>query len=179
MDGVVSAGVTPQDEPADRVKPPYVADERTTLDGWLDFHRRTLLWKCEGLTDDQLRSRPVPPSTLSLIGLVRHMAEVERGWFADHFGMDDATLYCTEEAPAADFDDIDSADIAADLATLRAEIDTYREAATAFNLDHIETTADGRQFGLRWVYTHMIEEYARHNGHADMLREAIDGATGD
>ncbi|CAN5429039.1 hypothetical protein BH18ACT8_BH18ACT8_04530 [soil metagenome] len=121
----------------------------------------------------------MPPSTLSLIGLVRHMAEVARGWFADHFGMDDATLYCTEEAPAADFDDIDSADIAADLATLRAEIDTYREAATAFNLDHIETTADGRQFGLRWVYTHMIEEYARHNGHADMLREAIDGATGD
>lgn len=70
--------MTQQTAPADRLEPPFIADERTTLDGWLDYHRRTLLWKCEGLTDDQLRSRPIPSTTLSLIGLVRHMAEVER-----------------------------------------------------------------------------------------------------
>jgi len=170
--------VAQQVEPADRTIPPRVADERATLDGWLDFHRRTLLWKCEELSDDQLRSRPVPPSTLSLIGLVRHMAEVERGWFAEHFCMDDALIYCSDEEPEADFDDVESADVAADIAIFQAEVDAYRRAATAFDLDHVETTSDGREFGLRWIYTHMIEEYARHNGHADMLREVIDGATG-
>ena len=167
-----------QAKPADRAGPPLVADERTMLDGWLDFHRRTLLWKCEGLTDEQLQSRPVPPSTLSLIGLVRHMAEVERGWFADHFGLEAAPIYCTWDNPDGDFDDVMTADIAADLATFRAEIATYREAARGFDLGHIRTKPNGTQFSLRWVYTHMIEEYARHNGHADLLRESIDGATG-
>jgi uncharacterized protein DUF664 len=170
--------MTPQPEPADRVEPSWVADERTTLDGWLDYHRRTLLWKCEGLSDDQLRSRPVPPSDLSLIGLVRHMAEVERGWFGDYFGLDTSDLYCTEADPAGDFD-VDGADVAADLSTYRAEIEAIRTAAPRFDLDHVESTSGGQQIGLRWVYTHMVEEYARHNGHADLLREAIDGATGD
>jgi Protein of unknown function (DUF664) len=167
-----------QPEPADRVKPPYDADERVTLDGWLDFHRRTLLWKCEGLTDDQLRSRPVPPSELSLIGLVRHMAEVERGWFGDWFGLDTSELFCTDDDPAGDFN-VENADVEADLATYRAEVAAIRAAAVRFDLDHIETSPNGTRYGLRWVYTHMIEEYARHNGHADLLREAIDGATGD
>jgi hypothetical protein len=169
--------MTPQPEPADRAQPAYVGDERTTLDGWLDYHRRTLLWKCEGLTDDHLRSRPIPPSDLSLIGLVRHMAEVERGWFADYFGLDTSDLYCTEDDPDGDFN-VDDADVAADLATFRAETETYREAAKRFDLDHVEPTSSGGQIGLRWVYTHMIEEYARHNGHADLLREVIDGSTG-
>jgi hypothetical protein len=167
-----------QPEPADRVKPAYDAADRPMLDGWLDFHRRTLLWKCEGLTDDQLRSRPIPPSELSLIGLVRHMAEVERGWFGDWFGLDTSELYCTEDFPAGDFD-VDGADVAADLATYGAEIDGIRAAAGRFDLDHVETSPSGTRYSLRWVYTHMIEEYARHNGHADLLREVIDGATGD
>jgi Protein of unknown function (DUF664) len=167
-----------QPEPTDRAKPPYDAGERTMLDGWLDFHRRTLLWKCEGLTDDQLRTRAVPPSELSLIGLVRHMAEVERGWFGDWFGLDTSELYCTDDDPAGDFD-VEGADVAADLAMYRSEIAAIREASRRFDLDHVETTPSGDRYRLRWVYTHMIEEYARHNGHADLLREAIDGATGD
>jgi len=171
--------MTEQTPPADRATPPTIADERTTLDGWLDFHRRTLVWKCEGLTGDQLRSRAVPPSSLSLIGLVRHMAEVERGWFASHFGTDETRIYSTQEEPGADFDEVDRADVAADLAIFAREVALYREKAREFDLNHIETTPNGRQFSLRWIYTHMIEEYARHNGHADLLREVIDGATGD
>ncbi|MGI8433372.1 MAG: DinB family protein [Nocardioidaceae bacterium] len=171
--------MTEMTPPADRVKVPTVADERTTLDGWLDFHRRTLTWKCEGLTDQQLRSRPVPPSSLSLIGLVRHMAEVERGWFASHFGIDAPALYCPEEDPDGDFDNVDTADVAADLQTFAREVARYREGAKEFDLDHVDHASGGRTFSLRWIYTHMIEEYARHNGHADLLREAIDGATGD
>ncbi len=166
-----------QPEPADRVKPAYDVDERTTLDGWLEFHRRTLLWKCEGLTDDQLRLRAVPPSELSLIGLVRHMAEVERGWFGDRFGLDTSELYCTDDDPDGDFD-VDDADVATDLATYRREIEGIRAAAGAFDLDQAESPR-GTRYTLRWIYTHMIEEYARHNGHADLLREVIDGATGD
>ncbi len=164
--------------PSDRLRFSTVADERTTLDGWLDFHRRTLTWKCEGLSNDQLRSRPVPPSNLSLIGLVRHMAEVERGWFADHFGTDQTPIYGSDDDPDGDFDNVKTADIAADLATFDAEVSRYRAKATEFDLDNVETDHRGRDFSLRWIYTHMIEEYARHNGHADLLREAIDGATG-
>ncbi|CAA9369909.1 MAG: Protein of unknown function DUF664 [uncultured Nocardioidaceae bacterium] len=149
------------------------------LDGWLAYHRRTLLWKCEGLSDDQLRSTPIPPSALSLIGLVRHMSEVERGWFAGFFGTDSAPIYCTDDDPDADFEGFGSADVAADLSTFRAEVTTYREAAKQFDLDQEWTSPRGRRYGLRWIYTHMIEEYARHNGHADLLREVIDGATGD
>jgi hypothetical protein len=171
--------MTEQDRPPDLSSPPTVADERTTLDGWLNFHRRTLQWKCEGLTPDQLRSRSVPPSNLSLIGLVRHMTDVERGWFAEHFGMDDTPIYYTEDNPAADFGAIAGADVDSDLATFRRETALYRETAKQFNLDHITTSiVDAKQYSLRWIYTHMIEEYARHNGHADLLREAIDGATG-
>ncbi len=171
--------MTDAQEPADRTKPPLVADERTLLDGWLDFHRRTLLWKCEGLTDDQLRLRAVPPSDLSLLGLVRHMAGVERGWFADVFGTDATPLYMTDDGIDTDFDGVDSADVAADLALYRREIATLQKAAEAIDVDHIWSTPDGTQIALRWIYTHMIEEYARHNGHADLLREVIDGTTGD
>ena len=171
--------MTEMTPPEDRSRVPLIADERTTLEGWLDFHRRTLTWKCEGLTDAQLKQRSVPPSNLSLIGLVRHMAEVERGWFARQFGMDTAWLYCTEDDLDGDFDNVDDADVAADLATFDREVTLYREAAKRFDLDHVAMGSHGREFSLRWIYAHMIEEYARHNGHADLLREVIDGATGD
>jgi uncharacterized damage-inducible protein DinB len=165
--------------PPGRTDPPFVADERTMLDAWLDFHRATLLWKCDGLSDEQLKRRSAEPSTLSLLGLVRHMAEVERGWFRDFAGANDTPLYCTEDDPDADFDGLDTADITADLATYRAEVEECRRLVADRGLDEVHTDSRGRQISLRWIYVHMIEEYARHNGHADLLRERIDGATGD
>ncbi len=108
------------------------------LDAWLDFHRATLLWKCDGLNDDQLRSRSVPPSTLSLLGLVRHMAEVERHWFRRALvGEDAPPLYYSDDNEDGDFDDVDGADVAADLAVYRAEVDRCRVLAAEHALDDI------------------------------------------
>jgi len=171
--------MTEQTPPDDRPEPSFVAEERAMLDGWLDYHRRTLLWKCEGLSDDQLKTASVPPSKLTLLGLVRHMSEVERGWFAEFFDTDQTEIYCTPDNRDGDFDDVADADVAADLAIFRREIDFYREQAPRFSLDEVKADHRGKEFNLRWIYTHMIEEYARHNGHADLLRESIDGATGD
>jgi uncharacterized damage-inducible protein DinB len=154
------------------------------LTGWLDYHRATLAWKCEGLTDDQLRERPVPPSGLSLLGLVRHMTENERSWFRSVLlGEDLPTLYWTEENLDGDFYDTDAVDVATVLRAWEQACDAAREViAGAGDLDTLSQGRDsrtGEQFSLRWILTHMIEEYARHNGHADLLRERIDGATGD
>ena len=163
-----------------RTSEPSTGDERPMLEAWLDWHRQTLLHKCAGLTADQLRLRSVEPSTLSLLGLVRHCAEVERSWFRRRAAAQDLPfLYCSEADWDAEFNDVDSADAAADLATYRAELDLAREAAAGLPLDHTFTTERRPEITLRWVYLHMIEEYARHNGHADLLRESIDGATGD
>ena len=151
------------------------------LDGWLDFHRATLLQKCTGLTADQLRTRSVEPSSMSLLGLVRHMAEVERWWFRRNLaGEELGDIYCTEESEDGDFDDIAEADPAADLALFAEECELARRTVVSRDLD--ETFVHprrGTEMSLRWVYVHMIEEYARHNGHADLLRERIDGSTGD
>jgi len=159
-----------------------VAGERESLETWLDFHRATLLYKCQGLSAGQLARRPVPPSTLSLLGLVRHMAEVERWWFRRLFaaqpGLGD--LYISDDYPDGEFDLAQASGAAADLATFATECALAREAAAGRSLD--ETFGHPRRAGpidLRWVYAHMIEEYARHNGHADILREQIDGVTGD
>jgi uncharacterized damage-inducible protein DinB len=151
------------------------------LDGWLDYHRQTLLMKCAGLTEEQLRLRAVEPSNLSLLGLVRHMAEVERSWFRRRFaGEHVGPIYCSDTNPDGDFDDVDTADAEADLATLRHEIQLSRAAASGRSLDdQFYNPRGGVELALRWIYVHMIEEYARHNGHADLLRERIDGATGD
>jgi uncharacterized damage-inducible protein DinB len=162
-----------------RRDPPRVADERAMYQSWLDFHRGTLLWKCTGLTDAQLKSASVTPSKLTLLGLLRHMAEVERSWFrARAAGLTLPDLYCRDDDEDGDFDNVADADIEADLVTFKAECLAADEAVHALSLDH---TFDGRNgpISLRWVYVHMIEEYARHNGHADLLRERIDGATGD
>jgi Protein of unknown function (DUF664) len=159
-----------------------IAGERDSLDQWLDYQRATLLSKCSGLTSEQLKLRPVPPSPLSLLGLVRHMADVERWWFTMHAaGRDVAFVFGTDDRPDADFDDVDEADAAADLDALISEFALSREAVAGMALDdvvpsrgdHPERTRD-----IRWIYVHMIEEYARHNGHADLIRERIDGATG-
>jgi uncharacterized damage-inducible protein DinB len=168
----------------DRVSPSLVAGERESLEQWLDFHRATLLMKCAGLDDERLKLHSVLPSTLSLLGLVRHMAEVERWWFRIHAaGEDVGFIYCTDDNLNADFDDIRHADAAADLEVFEQEVEAARKAVAGKGLDdtvtctghqHVSDTRD-----IRWIYVHMIEEYARHNGHADLLREAIDGKTGE
>ncbi len=167
---------------ADRQDPPFVAGERAMLEAWLDYHRATLLTKCEGLDDEQLRTRSVPPSSLSLLGLVRHMADVERYWFR-HVLLDDpvAPFYWTADGEDRDFDDVDIADVAADFGVFEDMV----KACRAIAADHPDLDALARRsrhdqkVSLRWIYVHMIEEYARHNGHADLLRERIDGSTGD
>ena len=167
----------------ERHEPAYVLDDRTMLESWLEYHRATLAWKCEGLTDAQLRERSVPPSTMSLLGLVRHMAEVERSWFRRTLDGEDAPpmYYDRASNPDGDFDDVDSAPTEEGFATWQAECRRSREVAAGFtSLDDLgRGRRDGQEVSLRWVLVHMIEEYARHNGHADLLRERIDGATGD
>src|SRR6266702_4999754 len=164
-----------------RQSTPSVAGERQMLESWLDFHRQTLLSKCSGLTAEQLRQRSAPPSTMSLLGLVRHMTDVERGWFRRRIaGEDIAFLYASEADPDGEFDNVGGADAEQDFAVYLAEVELARQAAAGRGLDetfyHTRHKAD---MSVRWVYLHMIEEYARHNGHADLLRERIDGTTGD
>ena len=166
-----------------RSEPPLLAGEREALDAWLDFHRDTLLTKCMGLTADQLRQRAVPPSALSLLGIVRHMTDVERWWFRVH-GTDQDMIfrYWTEDNLNADFDDLDEPDAQAVLAAYREEVALARAAVRDLSLDHVVPSHGHhpeRVRDLRWIYIHMIEEYARHNGHADLLRERIEGVTGD
>ena len=157
-----------------------MAAERTALETWLDYHRETLLLKCQGLSGEQLARRAVAPSSLSLLGLVRHMAEVERAWFRRRSGglAELPLLYCTDELPDGEFDLAGADGAEADLATFRQECELARQTAKGRSLDDTFTHR-GEKFDLRWVYIHMIEEYARHNGHADILREQIDGVTGD
>ena len=164
----------------ERADPPLVAAERGMLDAWLDYHRDTLALKCGGLTGGQLRERAVPPSSLSLLGLVRHMAEVERQWFAMVLGGEQVAFhYCTDDNPDAEFDDVDGADVAEAFETWRSECaDARRRVAAAPSLD-VTAPWRGEEFSLRWIMVHMVEEYARHNGHADLLRERIDGTVGD
>jgi uncharacterized damage-inducible protein DinB len=164
----------------DRAEPPTVADERASLEAWLDHHRNTLLLKCAGLTPEQLTTRAVEPSSLTLLGLVRHMAEVERSWFRRRFaGEELAFLYCDmEDNPDGDFDDIDPARAEADFATFAREVELARVATAGHSLDETFRHPHLGEMDLRWAYVHMIEEYARHNGHADLIRERIDGTVG-
>jgi uncharacterized damage-inducible protein DinB len=161
--------------------PDKIAPERTSLEQWLDHHRDVLLVKCAGLTAEQLKRRAVPPSNLSLLGLVRHLADVERGWLRQcAAGEDLPDLYYTEAHPQADFDDVADADAEAELATYRREVVAARAAVATMDLDQVVPYPwGGEQRDLRWIYVHLIEEYARHNGHADLIRECIDGVTGD
>ncbi|AKJ14548.1 Mini-circle protein [Streptomyces incarnatus] len=167
----------------ERREPDQTAGERAMLEGWLEYHRQTLAWKCEGLTDEQLRTPSVPPSELSLMGLVRHMAEVERGWFRKVLvGDDPGPIYYTEEDRDGEFHLTEADTWQEAHATWQAEIETARRNAAGFELDDLsrgKSRFRDEPFSLRWIYTHMIEEYARHNGHADLIRERIDGATGD
>ncbi|MFE2557883.1 DinB family protein [Streptomyces sp. NPDC059352] len=173
---------TERTESVPRVDPSTTSGEREALEQWLDFHRATLASKCEGLDDAQLRTPSAPPSDLNLLGLVRHMAEVERGWFRRVLvGEEVGRIYATEEDRDRDIHATDEDTYEAAYATWQEEIAHARALAASHGLDDLGVGEHrtGRTFNLRWIYLHMIEEYARHNGHADLIRERIDGATGD
>ena len=162
-----------------REEPPYVLDERTMLEAWLEFHRTTLLLKCEGLDDEARKRRPIPTSKLSLHGLIRHMAEVERNWFRRTLLRDPAApwLWIDDDVEDSELVPLDGAEWDADREAWEAECEGSRRAAAGYDLDDTGIR-DGQPCSLRWIYVHMIEEYARHNGHADLLRELIDGHVG-
>lgn len=149
------------------------------LRGLLDWHRSTLLFKCAGLTGEQLAQAPIAPSNLSLLGLIRHLTKVERIWFRRRFRSERIdNLYSTPERPDADLEDVDPAQAEADYARLRVEQEAARQAVLTASLDETFTGSDGNEISLRLVFNHVIAEYARHNGHADLIRQCVDGVTG-
>lgn len=162
-----------------RTDVPRAGGERETLRAYLDFHRETLALKCAGLSDDDLRRRTTA-SSLTLLGLVRHMAEVERAWFRRVLDGQRVPLVWS---PDGDFQvayDATDADVAEAFARWQAEIAIARDIeAAAASLDVTGTDRrSGERYSLRRIMNHLIQEYARHNGHADLIREGIDGATG-
>lgn len=160
---------------------PVEGDERTLLNAFLEFHRETLLWKCSGLTGEQLALRPVSTSAMSLLGLVRHLTDVERYWFRDVVGGKDVeSRYWGQPNRDSDFDDLGAGDAEQDFVAYLEELEHCRTIHRSADLDSIVVDRDnGDQNSVRWVMIHLIEEYARHNGHADLFREAIDGQVGE
>ena len=161
----------------ERPEGPATGPERVLLQAVLDWHRATLLYKCAGLTGEQLAERTVPPSDLSLLGLIRHMTKVERTWFRQRFAGEPVDNPFGDDK-AADFERTDPDRAAADYARLTEEFKLADAAVANASLDDTFTHR-GEVMSLRLIYLHMIEEYARHVGHADLLRERIDGATGE
>ena len=164
---------------ARRTEPAYQLGERAMLEGWLDFHRTTLLLKCEGVDDAGRKARPVGTSNLSLHGLVRHMAEVERNWFSRVLLREPSTptIWYDVDVEDSELVPLDDADWDVDLAVWHAECARSRDNAAGRGLDECGVRRD-EEVSLRWIYTHMLEEYARLNGHADLIRELVDGAVG-
>ena len=147
---------------------------------WMDYQRSTLLWKCELLDGEDLARRGVPPSPLSLLGIVRHMTLVEWSWFEEVFaGTETASPIPTDLDRDADWNDLNPSRAMEDMERFQRQCEVSRGiVAGASSFDDV--AANGRDtISLRWILVHMIEEYARHNGHADLLRESIDGATGE
>jgi len=171
--------VDPEDDP--RETDAVVTGERAVVIDYLDRYRTTLEMKCEGLDAEQLARRSVPPSTLSLLGLVRHLARVEHSWFRRVIeGQGDlARLYRTEEDPDLDFNGaVASDEVVADAwESWRREVAHAREVLAGREMDEV-VEVHGRPTEVRDIVVHMVEEYARHLGHADLLRECIDGRTG-
>lgn len=165
-----------------RTNGPMTGGERAVLEHWLDLYRETVLLKIAGLTAGQLCRRSVPPSTMSPIGLVRHLTEVEAYWLRvvllDEQDVPD--YYCTLESPDGDFDDVDPGACTDDVKAYRTEISRTRDLTAVWtDLDALARgLRKGQPVNLRWIMVHLIEEYARHLGHMDLLVEAIDGRTG-
>jgi hypothetical protein len=164
-----------------REEPSFVSDERASLTAWLDFHRATLLLKCEGLTGEQLALASVPPSNLTLLGLLQHMLLVEWWWFEHIFADGPApSPLDTGEDSEYEFTHLDPGTAVAMKESFLAQCERSRAiVAAASSLEACSVSSERNTRDLRWVLVHMIEEYARHNGHADLVREAIDGVVGD
>lgn len=164
----------------DRVATPRLGAERDILVAFLEYHRRTFELKCLGVPADRMSERGAPPSTMSLHGIVRHLAGVERWWFQIQFaGADVPMLFYTDDNPDLDFEPPATDDPAADLEVWRTECAKSRAIVAAASLDDTGVMKTGKErFSLRWLLADMATEYARHCGHADLLREATDGATG-
>lgn len=172
----------------DRVGPPPAGDEAATLLGFLNYQRDTLRWKCAGLTAEQLSAR-VMPSTLTLGGLLKHLATVEAGWLNQFFA--------GGVVKPSWFDDLDRDDpdwsLTSAAGAAPEQLFAWFDESIAVSDQVIETALagpdglgalseeqeDGQRISLRWIICHLIEEYARHNGHADLIRESIDGETGE
>jgi uncharacterized damage-inducible protein DinB len=168
----------------DRTDPPLAADERSTLTAFLDYERATLLGKAEGLSAEQLRT-PLPTSTLTLGGLLKHLALVEDDWIqVDFLGGPPVEPWASApfdddrdwEFHSAGHDDPDQL-----RALYVAACERTRRVVAEHDLDDLSVGANrqGQHWSLRWILTHLVEETARHNGHADLLREAIDGSVGE
>jgi hypothetical protein len=154
---------------------PLDLPERQALEAFITWHRQTLLWKVAGLTGEQLVRRAIPTSTMTLLGIVRHMAQVERHWWGHRVaGQDIPNLYLDDD----EWNRLDPDLAAQDYQQLLDEWPAADAVAARYGLDH---TFDryGESWSIRTLYLHLIEEWARHNGHADLLRETIDGATGE
>jgi hypothetical protein len=163
-----------------RPEPPITGDERSMLTVWLEYQRSTLLWKCDALDGDELARPGIPPSTLTLLGLVRHMTYVEWHWFSHVFaGSPAPPPISLEDDVDADFNDVQATAVPADMERFGQQCDVSRSIVDgAKDLDCVAAAPD-RAVSLRWILIHMIEEYARHNGHADLLREQVDGSVGE
>ncbi|MFI6327239.1 DinB family protein [Micromonospora chersina] len=164
----------------ERIGPPLLAGERETLRAFLDFHRATLALKCEGLTDEELRRQSSPPSTLSLLGLVRHMAEVERTWFRRVINAEDVPLIWSATGDFQEAYDASASSRSEAFEAWQREVEHARRIER--DAESLDVTGHQARWGedvsLRLVMLHMMHEYARHNGHVDFLREAVDGTVG-
>jgi hypothetical protein len=158
------------------VPQPIAADEETLLLGWLAYFRDALRRKSAGLSPEQLARRPTPPSSLSLLGLVRHLTEMERVYI--HFALSGGPLdlrYCGND-PEADIEGVTAADWGPSIAAWDEDCRSSDELLKAMTLDAV---APGNGLTVRWNVMKLLAEYARHSGHADLLRESIDGTTGE
>lgn len=160
-----------------REEPDLRGGERALLLGWLEFHRQTLAMKCDGLDRAQLVAMAVPPSNLSLLGLVRHLTEMERIYLVHGIGGGPIEYVYAGENPEADFEEVATADPAAAFAAWDAERARADEVIAA--VESLDAPGAGNNWPLRSNILKVLGEYARHNGHADLLRERLDGTTGE
>jgi hypothetical protein len=162
----------------DRAPQPTVDDERGLLLGWLQFHRDALAVMCEALTDHQLVAQPAPPSSLSLLGLVRHLTEMERHYFVHALTAEDKGLnYCTDDDDEADIEGLDVSMVPDSMSQWRTEMaEADRLLAAESDLDSQVATGWG---SVRLFVLKVLQEFSRHNGHADILRERIEGSRGE